>query len=276
MTAPTTFSVANVKSLLSSPASFQWKDAPLSAIHWPIGSIVVYLCATLILVQLMKGRKGLKLTHPGIYKTIVATHNLFLCAWSFAMLFGTIAAVLERREHEGSVGWFFCEAGAPPAQGLLYFWSYIYYVSKYYEMLDTILVVVGGSKIPHFGLQVYHHALVVLMAWFWLEYKQSLQWGGLATNTFVHVIMYFYYAMKVLRVPTPWKRIITKVQIFQFAISFVLLVITCCHHFGIFFAQSTCSGMQALIFNAVFNASLLVQFIGVDKRNARQAEKKGQ
>ena len=35
------------------------------------------------------------------------------------------------------------------------------------------------SRVPHFKLQVYHHAAVVPMAWLWCEYQQSLQPPGL-------------------------------------------------------------------------------------------------
>ena len=57
-------------------------------------------------------------------------------------------------------------------------------------MLDTVLVLLQKSRVPHFKLQVYHHAAVVPMAWLWCETQQSLQWGGLLFNTLVHVIMY--------------------------------------------------------------------------------------
>ena len=62
-------------------------------------------------------------------------------------------------------------------------------VSRYYEMLDTVLVLLQKSHVPHFKLQVYHHAAVVPMAWLWCETQQSLQWGGLLFNSLVHVIM---------------------------------------------------------------------------------------
>ena len=62
-------------------------------------------------------------------------------------------------------------------------------VSRYYEMLDTVLVLLQKSRVPHFKLQVYHHAAVVPMAWLWCETQQSLQWGGLLFNSLVHVIM---------------------------------------------------------------------------------------
>lgn len=40
-------------------------------------------------------------------------------------------------------------------------------------------------------LHVFHHAMVVVMAYLWLEAGQSLQQIALLTNTGVHVVMYW-------------------------------------------------------------------------------------
>ena len=53
------------------------------------------------------------------------------------------------------------------------------------------------------------------MAWFWLEYAQSLQFIGLLFNTSVHVVMYYYYFRRVLGWPVWWKRYVTTFQIVQ-------------------------------------------------------------
>ena len=53
------------------------------------------------------------------------------------------------------------------------------------------------------------------MAWFWLEYVQSLQFIGLLFNTSVHVVMYYYYFRRVLGWPVWWKRYVTTFQIVQ-------------------------------------------------------------
>ena len=194
-------------------------------------------------------------------------HNLILSLGSLIMFLGTCLELLQRWLSSGHADWFFCEDPKMKAVGPLYFWSYVYYLSKYYEMFDTVLVLLqksfdqanaGGlvmqtllasifncysedvsvranssapewcffllasfwpllaskrkslfrtnqtwsrfnthfrwesgtrSRVPHFKLQVYHHAAVVPMAWLWCEYQQSLQWGGLLFNTLVHVIM---------------------------------------------------------------------------------------
>ena len=37
----------------------------------------------------------------------------------------------------------------------------MYYLSKYYELLDTVLQLLKGRPPPHFFLHVYHHATVL-------------------------------------------------------------------------------------------------------------------
>lgn len=82
--------------------------------------------------------------------------------------------------------------------------------------------------------------------------------------------MYHYYAMKILKRPTPWKKWITKLQILQFATSFGLLGKTLWMSFG---QGASCAGMKALLYNCIFNATLIIQFIDVDKQN-KDKEKK--
>lgn len=41
---------------------------------------------------------------------------------------------------------------------------------------------------------------------------------GATVNSFIHVIMYSYYTLALLGVPTPWKKWITTCQMIQFAV----------------------------------------------------------
>jgi len=256
-------SVALAVSMIPWYRDFQWEAAPLSRWQWPVISVVLYLIVVALLSYYMKSRAAFNL------RLVTVGHNMILSLGSLVMLLGTAVELQRRYAHSGTVAWFVCE-DATASSGPLYFWSYIYYLSKYYEMLDTVFVLLQKSRVPNFGLQVYHHAAVVPMAWLWCEQQQSLQWGGLLFNTLVHVIMYQYYAWKVLGWPTPWKRWITKLQIVQFLTSFILAAFTIR-----FLSQGvSCAGMPAFLYNCIFNATLLLQFVGVDRKNSAQQKAK--
>ena len=49
----------------------------------------------------------------------------------------------------------------------------MYYLSKYYEFIDTLLLLLRKKATS--TLHVFHHALVLLMAWLWVDQVQTLQ-----------------------------------------------------------------------------------------------------
>lgn len=58
-------------------------------------------------------------------------------------------------------------------QGALFYWSWQYYASKYYELLDTVLLALKAKPLSF--LHVFHHATVMPMAYLWVDHSQSLQ-----------------------------------------------------------------------------------------------------
>ena len=185
---------------------------------------------------------------------------------------GCAAAKLGLAECRLSLVWLWAgsEAEKTDAIGPLFFWSYIYYLSKYYELLDTLLQMARGKPPPHFALHVYHHACVLMMAWAWCEYQQTLQFGGLIFNTAVHVVMYLYFFLRVIGRPPWWKPLVTYFQIVQFATSLICFVVTAYLILG---EGRPCKGQPALLGNVLFNVTLLYQFFGVSETNSRAASK---
>lgn len=239
------------------PSSFVWVGAPLSSPSAFLAAAGVYLALVFGLPHVVP-KEGLGL------RKLTAAHNVILCLWSLAMLFGCAWEVTARARREGTLGWFFCEDPSAVAKGPLYFWSYVYYVSKFYELLDTVLSRLNRARMPFPALHIFHHSCVLLMAWLWLEYAQTLQFGGLLFNTLVHVVMYYYYALKSLGLKVWWKKYITQLQIVQFVSSIVLLAVTL---YKYSFSEEGCAGMGPLAANLMFNATLLVQFVGVARTN---------
>ena len=135
--------------------TFRWDDAFASGWQWPAGGVAIYLVVVLLLSIGMKNAKPFELGSTAV------VHNLLLSLGSLVMLLGTLLELHRRWSASESFDWFFCEAPATQTSGPLFFWSYVYYLSKYYEMFDTVLVLLQKSRVPHFKLQVYHHAAVV-------------------------------------------------------------------------------------------------------------------
>ncbi|GAY65814.1 hypothetical protein CUMW_243960 [Citrus unshiu] len=125
--------------------------------------------------------------------------------------------------------------------GPLFFYDYIFYLSKIHEFLDTVLIILSNSIQRLTFLPVYHHAIVIIMCCLWLQTKQSLFPIALVTNASVHVIMYGYYLLCVMGLLP----------------NFVVLVLMLYYNFTGF----GCSGILGRCFNAVFNASLLTLFV---------------
>lgn len=96
--------------------------------------------------------------------------------------------------------------------------TWVHYTNKYLEFLDTVFMVLRGRMDQVSFLHVYHHATI---AWCWWIGLSLMPTGdsyfGALCNSFIHVLMYSYYALALLRIPCPWKKIITQAQLIQFA-----------------------------------------------------------
>lgn len=95
-------------------------------------------------------------------------------------------------------------------------WTFIFYISKYYEFMDTWILVLKG-KPPSF-LQIYHHTGIAFCMWIgvlshspWLKYVTLL-------NSIIHTLMYTYFLIKTIdpKVEIKAAKNLTMAQIGQF------------------------------------------------------------
>lgn len=100
----------------------------------------------------------------------------------------------------------------------LAFYGWIFYLSKFYEVLDTLIILAKGKLSS--TLQTYHHAGAMLAMWGGIRYMAAPIWIFCFFNSFIHSIMYTYYTATALniRVPQVIKRSITSLQISQFLV----------------------------------------------------------
>jgi len=95
---------------------------------------------------------------------------------------------------------------------------YYFYLSKYYEFIDTFLLYLNDKK-PLF-LQKYHHIGAVVSWHLGYVYKVDAIWLPSLVNSFVHIIMYSYYFGCLLKINQVRfiKKYITSLQLVQLII----------------------------------------------------------
>lgn len=102
---------------------------------------------------------------------------------------------------------------------------YYFWLSKHVEFLDTYFFI-ARKKYQHISfLHVFHHTLMAFTWWWGVKFSA----GGLGTfhaliNSFVHMVMYSYYAIAALGPAYQkyiwWKKHLTAFQMTQFVVVF--------------------------------------------------------
>lgn len=110
----------------------------------------------------------------------------------------------------------------------LAWWGWWFYLSKFYEVIDTAIIVMKGKRST--TLQTYHHAGAMLSMWSGMRYMSSPIWLFVIYNSGIHAMMYTYYTVSALgfRVPQGIKRSLTTMQITQFIVG---VAFAACHLF---------------------------------------------
>lgn len=190
---------------------FEWKlgKTPFSHFQVPLVVGIFYLVSLYILHSYMKDKK------PFVLKWVTLAHNIILTLMSTAMFLGAFQGAIIKYKSQGFWAGLVCEQDPQPIKGHLFFWSYIFYLSKFYELIDTYLLVL--KKKPLIFLHVFHHFVMTFTCWAGLEGKWCMAlWTSAFWNSFVHIFMYYYYSVSTLGIYPWWKKYLTALQIYQF------------------------------------------------------------
>lgn len=166
---------------------------------------------------MMKNRPAFELRRP------IQIYNLFLVIGSFYISWNV-----------GWNGWFTyynwgCQAvdksDRPEAMEMARL-TYIFYLSKLIELLDTVFFVIRKKDNQVTPLHLIHHTALPIIMWWACKFVP----GGHGSitgllNSGVHVVMYSYYFLAAFGPAMEpylwWKRYITRLQIAQFAFYWV-------------------------------------------------------
>jgi len=221
----------------------------------------VLLTITLYLAVIYSGRQFMKDRMKYELKVLVPLHNFILCGVSILMGIGVLYElfgrfIVNRLEGKSTAELFLCDPEKKFASGRIVFWYYIFYLSKFYELFDTIIIVL--KKRPIIFLHVYHHCITIVLIWAMLRYQVAVTWISTVANVTVHIPMYYYYGISAMGKTVWWKKYITMFQITQFVADLVANSLG----FVYIFLGYPCSGsVWAWTFGQAVLLSFLVLFL---------------
>lgn len=220
------------------------------------------------------------ITKTAFFKIFVLLHNIFLCVYSVWTFLGMLSVfsqtliAMQSKTRSDSALVNFVHAVCDVENGVfqqdtkdlsLTILGWWFYISKFYEVLDTVIILLRGR--PSSLLQSYHHAGAMMCMWSGIRYQSPPIWIFVVFNSFIHSLMYFYFTLACLkiRVPAILKRVLTSMQICQFVVGGSLAIL----HAFIFFWDYTGSPIRCintsaqalpLIINVVYLAPLTALF----------------
>ncbi|XP_054706391.1 elongation of very long chain fatty acids protein 7-like [Uloborus diversus] len=183
-------------------------------------SVLYLLFVKLLGPNMMKGRKPFKLRIPMI-------------VYNFALVFAYAACVTRVLYlcFTTNVYKYWCISGSARQSPQIYevvVISWIIYLLKYVEYLDTIFFVLRKKYHQITTLHVFHHSLIPICCWMVFRTEKSLfQVTPGIINGVVHVIMYTYYGLAAAGVKQEylwWKKYLTRLQMAQFIVVIILQI----------------------------------------------------
>jgi fatty acid elongase 3 len=135
---------------------------------------------------------------------------------------------------------------------------YVFHLSKYYELFDTLLLVVKRKEL--LTLHVYHHFAMIWVTWSWLQPENQFYVGGwwcVLVNSTVHTIMYYYYFRTANGARVSWKYLLTAGQIVQLFSGFILV-----NYWLLIRDENQCNrGIYGGLLSHGVNITLIIQFV---------------
>lgn len=241
------------------PSIFQWLSdwrfqpniTPFSWWPWPVGASCTYFVIVLFLQKTMSTRKGFEIPRfLFFHNTTLCIASLFLAVWLTYTLASNLIGGMTPHQLVCSKQIY--------DNGHMHMIYYINMFFKVWEFLDTFILAI--RKKPIGFLHAYHHAATLILTWNQLMEHSAPQWVPIVINLWVHVIMYYYYALSALKIRVWWKKYLTTLQISQFIVDVVIIGYAYASFIKAGFDVNVCYGTQtgAIVGLAVLTSYLLL------------------
>ncbi|CAH8636332.1 unnamed protein product [Schistosoma rodhaini] len=204
------------------PLMSTWTPTALISLAY---TIIVYLWRMELIRRMNKQKMEINLNDKSLIKSSDQKQSItyYMVIYNFSMvLFSTylsISSFILIRQLDYGLGCIELPDPNDKRTDNLVYYGYLFFFSKFVEMLDTVFFLYRGKVDQVTFLHVFHHASMPPSVWWGLKYAP----GGLLymfplINSFVHIIMYIYYGLTSIGLYQYlwWKNYLTIIQMLQF------------------------------------------------------------
>lgn len=151
---------------------------------------------------------------PALHKSLLRCWNFLLALFSILGAYRVCGEFLQTIAEDGLQATF-CRRSYFERSRAIYFWYFLFVVSKVAEMGDTVLLLLGGKPVRF--IHWYHHIATMIYSFYIAAYLPAIGRWMAAMNFAVHSLMYSYYWLAAVgwRLPRPVSMTITALQIVQ-------------------------------------------------------------
>ncbi|KAG1151318.1 hypothetical protein G6F37_001106 [Rhizopus arrhizus] len=225
---------------------------PLSTVNEVTITCITYFILIFGGQFLLKDSPAFKLKIPFMI------HNVLLTLVSGILLVLMIEQIFPIIYHQGFLAAICDQSSWTQPLELLY---YLNYLVKYWELIDTIFLVLKKKKLEF--LHYYHHSLTMVLCYSQLNGKTSVSWVVITLNLAVHVLMYYYYFRTAAGAKIWWKKYLTTMQITQFVIDLNIVYFCTYTYFAYTYwphlpNMGNCAGTES---SALFGCALLSSYL---------------
>ncbi|XP_030443690.1 elongation of fatty acids protein 3-like [Syzygium oleosum] len=241
--------------------NFRWSHTHSWGSTWSFlaSSVSLYLALSLLLHLLLLLRR-----RPVPVGPAPALHSLLMALLSATIFAGALLSSaaeirdtrwLWRRSRTTPFQWFLCFPLGTRPSGRVFFWSYVFYLSRFLHMLRTFLTILRRRRLSF--AQLFNNAALTCVAFLWLEFSQSFQVLAILSATLVYAAVYGYRFWTAIGLPVACFPFVAHCQV-------VLLGCNLVCHVGVLtlhLVKGGCNGIGAWVFNSVLNGAVLMLFL---------------
>ncbi|CAM8899968.1 hypothetical protein QQ045_010975 [Rhodiola kirilowii] len=242
--------------------NFRWSHSHSWGSTWSFlfSSIYFYLAFSIILHLFLL---GIRRRAPVPLGPLPALHSLTMSLLSATIFLGlAFSAAAEIRDTRWFFGrfkttpfqWLLCFPMGTRPSGRVFFWSYLFYLSRFLHMLRTCFTILRRRKLVYF--QLFNNAILTFMTYLWLEYSQSFQVLAILLTTSLYSIIYGYRFWTEIGLPGACFPFVSNCRMVLLGCNLVCHVGVLAMHF-----VRGCNGIVAWGFNSVLNVAILALFL---------------